>query len=122
LTNNEGIAALVFGDLHLQHIIDWREDQLTKLGYPLLYPLLHVPYKQMWSDLQASSVPCIVTASTVTPAVKVGDRFDQDFMDRLPEEVDRFGEQGEFHSVVQVWECDPWQALFGGAKLEEQEQ
>jgi ATP-binding cassette subfamily B (MDR/TAP) protein 1 len=122
LTDGEGIAALVFGDLHLQHIIDWREDQLAKLGYPLVYPLLHVPYTQLWSDLLASSVPCVVTASTVPAAVKVGDRFDQDFMDRLPEEVDRFGEQGEFHSVAQVWECEPRQALFGRTKLKEQDQ
>ena len=36
--------------------------------------------------------------------VRVGDRFDRAMMVHLPDRIDPFGENGEFHTLVKVWE------------------
>lgn len=102
---------LVFGDLHLEHIKQWRDDQLGKLGYDLQYPLFNKRYSELEADLEASGVPCIVSSSTVS-LVRVGDKFDKDFRQRLSDtDIDAFGENGEFHTIAQVWEVNRSTAL-----------
>lgn len=80
------IASLVFGDLHLEHIREWRKQQLTHeniIGndsridhdderiqeivdtlpkYELEFPLWNVPYNQLEKDLEASGVQCVVSS------------------------------------------------------------
>jgi diphthamide synthase (EF-2-diphthine--ammonia ligase)/ABC-type Fe3+-hydroxamate transport system substrate-binding protein len=102
------VSTLVFGDLHLEHIKGWRDQELGPLGYKLQYPLFRVPYDTLIQDLEASQVPCIVTSSTVA-AVKTGELYDSAFRHRLSEQaptVDVFGENGEFHTVAKVWKID----------------
>ena len=106
------VDALVFGDLHLEHIRSWREDQIGALGYKREYPLWQVSYEDLMKDLEASRVPCVVSASTVD-SVEVGTRFTRDFYSSLVSgaQIDGFGERGEFHSLAQVWEVDSAVAL-----------
>jgi diphthamide synthase (EF-2-diphthine--ammonia ligase)/ABC-type Fe3+-hydroxamate transport system substrate-binding protein len=107
------IHALVFGDLHLEHIKGWRDDQLGPLGYRLLYPLFGVSFEVLEQDLENSQVPCEVTSTTVD-VVQVGEMYNADFRLRLLKEapsVDLFGENGEFHTVAQVWKVDRSLAL-----------
>ena len=59
------ISTLVFGDLHLDHIKEWRDKVLIDLGYELEYPLWKADYAVLMDDLEQSQVPCSVTASTV---------------------------------------------------------
>eukprot|EP00445_Apocalathium_hangoei_P023202 CAMPEP_0203904420 /NCGR_PEP_ID=MMETSP0359-20131031/46259_1 /ASSEMBLY_ACC=CAM_ASM_000338 /TAXON_ID=268821 /ORGANISM="Scrippsiella Hangoei, Strain SHTV-5" /LENGTH=359 /DNA_ID=CAMNT_0050828657 /DNA_START=116 /DNA_END=1195 /DNA_ORIENTATION=- len=119
------VVALAFGDLHLQHIRDWREDRLGPAGLgqglgaeaPVrLYPLWQRPYEELHEDLEASGVPCEVSAlgPRISPAglLKVGAPFGR----ALAEEVSRagmdaFGEKGEFHSLAKVWEVTRARAL-----------
>lgn len=100
------VEALVFGDLHLQHIIQWREEQLGKFQRKLVYPLLNTPYNALMDDLEASGVKCIVSASTVPQYVHTGDVFDRSYWMQLKqiEDLDSFGEKGEFHTAVQMRE------------------
>ncbi len=64
-------------------------------------------------DLEASSVLCEVSAVTeeASGVVQVGQRFDREMMTRLPERIDRFGECGEFHTLVMVWASDEAMSL-----------
>lgn len=110
LTLLKRIDRLVFGDLHLRHIRDWREDafaELTeRLQAELAFPLWGVSYDILIDDLEASGVFCEVSAVTDTAQarVRVGDTFDRELMRRLPPSVDKFGERGEFHSLAKIWE------------------
>ncbi len=101
-------ARLVFGDLHLEHIRDWREQHLGALAdarqAQLHFPLWGQPYARLMDDLQASGVPCTVSAVTTTKTqIRVGDRFDRAFVADLPDGIDAFGENGEFHTLAEVW-------------------
>ena len=99
------VSSLVFGDLHLTHIREWRDSNIGKLGYSLEYPLWEVPYDYLLKDLEESGVKCHISASTVNDAVvKVGDLFN-DVLYRTCQAngLDGFGENGEFHSLAEVW-------------------
>lgn len=104
------IARLVFGDLHLLHIREWRSVAFREFaadrGASLHFPLWGVPYDALIADLEASGVACEVSAVTEAArgVVAVGERFDRAMMARLPRSIDSFGENGEFHTLVKVWE------------------
>ena len=104
-----GVARFVFGDLHLEHIRDWRMEAFRELaatqGASLHFPLWGSSYEALMDDLEASGVDCEVSAVTEEAhgVVQVGQRFDRAMMTALPERIDRFGERGEFHTLVKVW-------------------
>ncbi|KAL7521722.1 hypothetical protein ACHAWX_006398 [Stephanocyclus meneghinianus] len=100
---------LVFGDLHLDHIRQWRDAELSQ--YSLEYPLWKISYSDLFADLEASQVRVVLSASTVD-GVNEGMVFTREFMDRLVElGYDGFGENGEYHSVAEVWNVSRDQAL-----------
>jgi len=123
------ITSLVFGDLHLEHILEWRESALASLDYQREYPLWKKSYDELFADLEKSEVPCIVSGSTCD-AVPKGTIFDRTFYNKIVKEapvtvsietgadgkerlqpVDAFGERGEFHSLARVWDVRREQAL-----------
>ncbi|KAL7510346.1 hypothetical protein ACHAXN_012028 [Cyclotella atomus] len=101
--------SLVFGDLHLSHIREWREKELGK--YTLEYPLWKVPYSDLIADLEESEVRVVVSASTKEEMQK-GMVFGRKLMNKAIElNLDGFGENGEFHSLAEVWSVSRNQAL-----------
>jgi ATP-binding cassette subfamily B (MDR/TAP) protein 1 len=104
LKGDSRIVSLVFGDLHLNHIKDWRDQTFGECGYSLEYPLWKMDYDVLMNDLEASQVPCLVSASTVDSVV-VGTPFTRNLYNELQtHRIDPFGECGEFHSLAKVWE------------------
>lgn len=103
------LARLAFGDLHLEHIRTWREANLGPIaasrGASLHYPIWQVPYAELMDDLERSGVPCVVCAvpDPTTTGVTVGTPFGRELVAGLPPTVDAFGENGEFHTLAQLW-------------------
>lgn len=104
------LARLVFGDLHLEHIRQWREQAFAaianELELSLAFPLWHADYDFLIDDLEDSGIVCEVSATTerALGAVRVKDRFNRSLVKSLPENIDAFGENGEFHTLAKVWE------------------
>jgi diphthamide synthase (EF-2-diphthine--ammonia ligase) len=110
LANVPNIRRLVFGDLHLAHIRQWREKALGPVaeqhGATLHFPLWQRAYDELFDDLAASGVPCTISA-VVDPAstpLCIGQRFSRELMASVPKGIDAFGEAGEFHTLAQVWD------------------
>ena len=104
---NKYPKSLVFGDLHLQYIRDWRDNTLSKLNdnnINLEYPLWNVNYNQLMDDLEKSRVECTISASTVDE-IEVGTKFTKTLSEMIVNKFksDGFGENGEFHTMAQVW-------------------
>jgi diphthamide synthase (EF-2-diphthine--ammonia ligase)/ABC-type hemin transport system substrate-binding protein len=100
------VSALVFGDLHLAHVVEWRKQNMPQLGpYRLEFPLYLERYDSLLQDLHDSGIQCVVTASTVDASVvQEGDTYNNDLRRRLADaSMDVFGENGEFHTEAQVW-------------------
>jgi hypothetical protein len=99
---DDGIRAIAFGDLFLQDIRDYRERQLQGTGLEPLFPLWHLPTRELASDMLAGGVRAKITC--VDPRKLdgsfAGREFDRAFLDALPPEVDPCGENGEFHTFV----------------------
>lgn len=105
------LVSVVFGDLHLDHIKAWREQELGKLGIALEYPLWKVPYSDLMDDLEKSRVTFKLSAST-KDGVKVGTVYGREFFEECQKgDVDGFGECGEFHTIAQVWHVERSVAL-----------
>jgi len=104
------LSSLVFGDLHLQHIRSWREQALEplccQLGVTLSFPLWGTDYAELIADLERSGVVCQVSAVTSSALswLKPGEVFNRKLMEQLPAGIDRFGENGEFHTLAKVWD------------------
>jgi diphthamide synthase (EF-2-diphthine--ammonia ligase) len=106
------ISSLVFGDLHLSPVKEWRDKILTQLGYELEYPIWKISYSDLIKDLEASKVPCQVSGSTREKEVPLGTMFDRKLYERLlSSDIDPFGECGEFHSLAMVWDVSRTTAL-----------
>ncbi|KAG7360437.1 ABC transporter substrate-binding protein [Nitzschia inconspicua] len=108
LPSGSEITALVFGDLHLAHIKEWRDKVLSQLSYRLEYPLWKVPYATLLEDLEASQVRCQISGSSCNE-VPVGSFFDRNLYSELISRegsgsIDGFGEAGEFHSLARVFD------------------
>ncbi len=99
------VRRLVFGDLHLEEIRRWREQTfgawVAQQQASLHFPLWHADPTALLRRLEASGATATLSA---TPGGwgTVGQRFDADFVASLPPEVDPFGENGEFHTKIEI--------------------
>ena len=100
------VRRLVFGDIHLDHLREWKEKEFAKLGYSCYFPLWHMPYDLMLSKLRAYQEKGVDIAFSAIYAEGlddlVGQPFTAEILDNLPDDIDRFGENGEFHTRVTV--------------------
>lgn len=114
------IASLAFGDLHLDHIRQWRESALRFDGVSLEFPLWQLPYDSLLDSLftdamtdlhiQSIKVSAVPHDSPAVGVVEVGDDFCLALVDKIrawnaahPEHtaIDVMGENGDFHSAVE---------------------
>jgi uncharacterized protein (TIGR00290 family) len=97
-----GVTHVIFGDLFLQDIRDYREAKLKPAGVTPVFPLWHLPTdalaKQMISDCVEAYVATVDLKKL--PASFAGRRFDRALLRDLPKGVDPCGENGEFHTFV----------------------
>jgi uncharacterized protein (TIGR00290 family) len=99
---DEGIAAFAFGDLFLQDIRRYREQQLAGSGLRLLFPLWLRPTDALAREMIAGGVRAVLTCvdPKQLPASFAGRDFDLELLGDLPPGVDACGENGEFHTFA----------------------
>ena len=96
------INRLVFGDLHLQDIRKWREEQFGAMGFELAFPIWQKPYGELFDRLDRENLTIRISAvmDNFSDQIAPGQIFSRAFAESLPEEIDRMGENGEFHTEV----------------------
>lgn len=98
----DGITHMIFGDLYLQGIRDYREKKLSPLGIQCVFPLWQRDTKALAREMVDAGLRATITC--VDPkqldASFAGRSFDHALLDDLPAHVDPCGENGEFHTVV----------------------
>lgn len=98
----QGISGCAFGDIFLEDLRLWREQQLTQLGIRGVFPIWRVDARELLREFFANrfgSIICCVNDAWLDQSM-VGRPFDAAFIDALPPEVDPCGENGEFHSFA----------------------
>ncbi|MBU7017873.1 MAG: ATP-binding protein, partial [Theionarchaea archaeon] len=99
---NAGIFTVVFGDIFLEDVREYREKNLEKIGMKALFPLWKkdtVIVARAFIDLGFKAITTCID-SHVLGRNFVGRDFDEEFLNELPPSVDPCGENGEFHSFV----------------------
>lgn len=107
---------LVFGDLHVQEIRDWRESTFGGAdGFECVFPAFNVEYpvlqKILWTaagtgpqaeveSIQLSAWTGNRDDDSTWNLFTKGQTYDQNFVSSLPSTIDIMGENGEFHSHV----------------------
>jgi uncharacterized protein (TIGR00290 family) len=98
----QGITHLIFGDLFLKDIREYRENFLKPLGFELVFPLWGENTKELASEFLEEGFQAVI--SGVMPGVLsdswVGQPYDLKFLKSLSPEIDPCGEKGEFHTFV----------------------
>ncbi len=95
-----GVNAAVFGDIFLEDVRKYREENLARVGMKGVFPLWgkeNLP--QTFIDSGFKAIVTCVDAKALDKKF-VGRLFDREFLDELPAGVDPNGENGEFHSFV----------------------
>jgi uncharacterized protein (TIGR00290 family) len=98
----QGVSSVVFGDVFLENVREYRESNLAKIGMKGIFPLWErdtVELAHTFIDLGFKSVVTCVD-SDVLDGKFVSRVFDERFLSELPDHIDPCGENGEFHSFV----------------------
>ncbi len=96
------LASIAFGDLLLEDIRQWREQQYATLGWQPLFPLFGRDTTALARQMIANGLHaqlCCVDSERLDAGF-AGRVFDQAFLDELPAGIDACGENGEFHTCV----------------------
>ncbi|WP_294296433.1 diphthine--ammonia ligase [uncultured Chryseobacterium sp.] len=98
----QGVTHSVFGDIFLEDLRKYREDQLAAVGMQGIFPLWKNDTKNLIEEFLDLGFKTIVTCVNESYLDKsfAGRIIDQRFIEDLPENVDPCGENGEFHTFT----------------------
>jgi len=99
---DDGYTHGVFGDIFLEDLRNYRDEQLTNAGIKGVYPLWKKDTKvllQEFIDLGFKAITICVNAKYLNEDF-CGRVIDTSFIEDLPDTVDVCGENGEFHTFV----------------------
>jgi len=97
----QGVTAVAFGDLFLEDLRVWRENNLAKLGLQGVFPLWKRDTTSLAREMIATGFRAYLSCveGKVGPGF-AGRAFDESLLQDLPAGIDPCGENGEFHTFV----------------------
>jgi uncharacterized protein (TIGR00290 family) len=98
----EGVRTVAFGDIFLEDLRLYRENNLAKMGMRGLFPIWKRDTRELARAFIAAGFRTAISCvdSKVLDGKFVGREFNAQFLQELPANVDPCGENGEFHSFV----------------------
>lgn len=98
----EGFTHVAFGDLFLEDIRRYREQQLAGTRLAPLFPVWGLDTRALAREMLGGGLKARVTCvdTRVLPETLAGREFDASFLDELPSTIDPCGERGEFHTFA----------------------
>ena len=99
---NEGFDTIAFGDLFLQDVRAYRENQLEGTVLKPIFPLWDTPTKLLADRMLQGGLKTCVTCvdPRKLPASVAGRIWDDKLIAEFAPEIDPCGENGEFHTFV----------------------
>ncbi|MEA2106352.1 MAG: diphthine--ammonia ligase [Bacteroidota bacterium] len=98
----DGINYSIFGDIFLEDLRNYREQQLARAGLKAIFPLWGLDTHSVAKDFINKDFKAIVVSVDNRYLDKsfAGRIYDEQFLIDLPQNVDPCGENGEFHTFV----------------------
>jgi uncharacterized protein (TIGR00290 family) len=97
-----GVTGCAFGDIFLEDLKRWREENLAGIGMRGVFPIWKEDSRELIREFIAlgfGTVICCVNDAWLDETA-VGRNIDEEFIRSLPANVDPCGENGEFHSFA----------------------
>ena len=96
------VTHIIFGDLFLEDVRRYREDQMRLVDIEPVFPLWGQSTQQVAQSMLAGGLKAVITCvdKTQLPEGFSGRKYDHSLLNDLPEEADPCGENGEFHTLV----------------------
>lgn len=98
--SRHGVDTLIFGDIFLDDLRQYRESIMEPLGLKCLFPLWKKPSDQLMNLFLSSgfqTITCCISTAFLDKSW-LGKQIDENFIQDLPDNVDPCGENGEFHT------------------------
>ena len=98
----EGVTHVIFGDLFLEDVRRYREENLAKCGMTPVFPLWGIPTRQLAEEMMAAGLRSYLTCVDPQKLDKsfAGREWNPNLLADLPSSVDPCGENGEFHTFA----------------------
>lgn len=98
----KGVRHVIFADLFLEDIRAYRERNLARLEMEGVFPLWLRETRALAQEMIASGFKAKIVCVDLKKLSKdfCGLDFNQDFLAKLPPQIDPCGEKGEFHTFV----------------------
>jgi uncharacterized protein (TIGR00290 family) len=96
------VNLIAYGDLFLEDIRRFREEQGHRAGYTPIFPLWGIETRSLAREFIDAGYEAYLTCVDTTQLASdfAGRRFDTALLQDLPPAVDPCGERGEFHTCV----------------------
>ncbi|HKG05312.1 MAG TPA: diphthine--ammonia ligase [Pedobacter sp.] len=96
----EGITHSIFGDIFLEDLKKYREEQLKEIGMEAIFPLWKQDTGELIKEFIGLGYQTVVVCAQEGLEEFCGRVIDESFLNDLPEGIDPCGENGEFHTFV----------------------
>ncbi|WP_196140086.1 adenine nucleotide alpha hydrolase [Aliikangiella sp. G2MR2-5] len=105
------VEAVAFGDMFHNGIADYRRSYIEPAGWQCIFPLLgEKPLDLAQEIIQRNIKTFLSTVDTKhLDGNFVGCEYDSSFLNKLPDNIDPCGEDGEFHTLVYDAPCFDFQ-------------
>ena len=95
-----GVSKVIFGDIFLEDLRTYRENNLAKVGLTAEFPLWKRDTKELIKEFLSKdfkTITCCVNDAYLGED-RVGEEITEEFIKKLPANVDPCGENGEYHT------------------------
>jgi len=102
LLQQKGFDTIIFGDIFLEDLKNFRKKQMKMADLHTFFPLWKQNTRELALKIINSGIKAIIVSANAKSLDKsfVGRKFDEAFLNDLPDNVDWCGENGEFHTFV----------------------
>ncbi len=99
---SRGVSSVVFGDIFLEDLKKYREENLSRIGMKGIFPIWKRDTTELANAFIDSGFKAVITCvdSKALDKTYAGRLYDKQFLSDLPSSVDPCGENGEFHSFA----------------------
>lgn len=111
---SKSVSKVIFGDIFLQDLKEYRQKQLATIEMEGIFPLWMESTKDLVDEfiqLGFKGITCCVSDAYLDKSM-VGRFIDNKFIESLPSNVDPCGEYGEFHSFTYDGPIFEWPVKF----------
>lgn len=98
----QGVEHFIFGDIYLSDVRKYRENRLHPLGIEVVEPIWNLDSTEVMQNFLDSGIrtKIIVTDASKLDRSFIGQDIDAALIERMPEDVDICGENGEYHTFA----------------------